>query len=1253
MDNSVHSSLTDDLKSSSQSNKADVANKEASCSNVKQGTDNAKLYADVAKRGPAKSAHTESSRGQSRPVCQRKASKKVFKKATRATQHAAAVGRSLLNAISQAKGEHDADMEMRHEHSRKSAKCDKDGDDDAEGGNAPHHLNPISSQSSPRVLDDRPFFCPMKAIPRWPAILMYIFPYLCCVSGCLSMSVRRFVLLLLVVSAAQSSFMILWSHIVLSRFWVKWLKRQVLRRLPPIATVDDACEIVHTLPEIVFFSWCWRSFIMFLQSVTWMCCPVSYGISGYAFHMFTEFERVTFEDVRLANQQANSFAPEIVSYDVYACASFDTGVVSYRVVCEELARQIEPRLITLSVEDRKLQAVSMCTRVSNLMISGRRFPEVSRGSADLALQYCTAQDASSGVYASCRSFSSLTRDVITNLAVVVVCLVLFPFAKIPGDVTVAVLQSYCVVAFTSVVISPILEEGIKSAVGSWTGGGRPVGALLFGAFELGLNCLFPSTGESLWSYIPPFVMHLVSGYLSFWQGFALHTLYNLLVCFVKLWIMFTVVFSSVQNPDFGKPFDRSSPGSVPAHEPDGVCVFDPEVYAVSPIQPPPELFVPISALQPHMEVLDSFAFCCEMFHLSDPHKQGSHAPRFYKLDSCPTNFENDHDALGVFDGQGKLHVYKHHIDGIECVKYADKFSLCPASVGMWLPIVVLSCVGLVSIFRESHFRVVKISRVEPDDRLFCAGYRLNEVHLPPSGAHGAKIKFLPSFFLPSPRRSLSSTLGFAFKMFAPCVPDFYHPLTALHGCLCRFCKDPPAPKPGMLRRLRRFTQRYVKTHYDPIPVTADVSIETWLASTTYPEWRKDELRRCWVEPDETLEEDFYCKSFIKQESYGRFKPARGINSRSDRFKVFSGPFFKLMEKQVYHQGCLDSSGRFCEGDMCPFIKHIPVPDRPLFMSRYFEGCSGPFYETDYSQFEKHFLPEVMHSLELILYKHMLKNFPKVACVLEDALAGQNVCKYKSFVLRVLGRRMSGDMCTSLGNGFSNLMLFSFACFLKGGVCKGIVEGDDGLFVSTVPLAASDFTDLGFDIKIAVFTQANEASFCGMLMSSDGCLMRDPQRVIPKFGWSFSPRRNGKKRVRDRLLVAKALSLAYESPRCPLVWALAKSVLRKFGHIAPLFDRAYEQIEVQAWCAKYGTEDLEARLIGPSLQCRVEFAEKFGISVPLQQRIESVLEQWDGSTSCDKLLESVFLDAGDMFSFASEFVFTSEKMVGGLCDCLSS
>jgi len=815
------------------------------------------------------------------------------------------------------------------------------------------------------------------------------------------------------------------------------------------------------------------------------------------------------------------------------------------------------------------------------------------------------------------------------------------------------LYSTVVAAICAVFISPVQEEGVKSFIGNLTGGGRMVGALLFGVFEMVVSFFFPTPGLSVLSYVPAFVMHFATGFMTFWPAVVLHTCYNGIVMGAKLWMVWSV-FSAGRNPDFGTPFERSSvpPDEFTPWEPSHVCVRDdgPSSALVSPDFLD---IIPFSAVHLHSEQLSSFAACCVLAEASPLSSPSGAVPKFYALDNCSNVFGEDEHYTGVFSQDRVFHVYKYHDTALDCMKYGESFQFCPASLSA-VPFILglLGFLGVYTFLRDNHFSVVHIPRVEVDDRLFCAGYRVQEVHLPKSGSHGAKIKLLPAFFAAAPRRSLSSSLGYVFKMFAPCVPDFYHPLTALHGCLCRFCRDPPPSKPGLLRQLRRFSERYVRKHYSPIPSDADVSVENWLAETTYPEWRKEELRRCWKEPDEILPDDFFCKSFIKQESYGKFKPARGINSRSDRFKVFSGPFFKLMEKQIYHQGCLDSEGRLCEGDMCPFIKHVPVPDRPAFLARYFAGSSGPFYETDYSQFEKHFLPDVMQALEMVLYRHMLRNFPRVFSVLEASLSGRNVCKYRGFIIKVFGRRMSGDMCTSLGNGFSNLMLFSFVCWRKGGTSKGIVEGDDGLFISTVRLTVQDFCDLGFDIKICVFEQCNQASFCGMLMSSDGCLMRDPGRVIPKFGWSFSARRNGNKRVRDRLLVAKAMSLAYESPRCPLVWALAKSVLAHHDRISPLFEQGYTEGMVKGWVDKYGTGDLKDRLVGPSLQCRVEYAEKFGISVPLQLKVEQSLLAWDGSTSDDKLLESIFLDAQEMFDFSASYVFRTEKEVGGLCDCLS-
>lgn len=519
---------------------------------------------------------------------------------------------------------------------------------------------------------------------------------------------------------------------------------------------------------------------------------------------------------------------------------------------------------------------------------------------------------------------------------------------------------------------------------------------------------------------------------------------------------------------------------------------------------------------------------------------------------------------------------------------------------------------------------------------YAYGYRVGEVVLPAIPSHGATIKKLPKFFLAGLRHSACCSLGFDLANVVPPFPDFSHPPTILHGCLHRFCKNPPTPNARMLRRLSRYVKTYVESHYNPIAADDDVSLETWLAGTDYPEWRKKQLRTVWNNRPCALREDFLNKGFGKKEHYTEFKPARGINSRTDNFKCATGPYFKRMERQLYHQDCFDGE-KLVSGHQSPFIKHIPVHLRPEFIRRMLGSSSGPFYETDYSQFEKHFTPRVLRSLELILYKHMLKNHPAIYILIEAALAGKNVCVYNGFILKVFGRRMSGDMCTSLGNGFSNLMLFRFVAHQKGGHAYGVVEGDDALFVSTIALTPGDFEQLGFQIKVEVFNELNQSSFCGMLSSSDGQIMRNIARVIPKFAWTFSPRRVGGPKVRLGLLRARALSLAYESPQCPILHVMAKRALDVTYGYAPIFDYSYHSLEIKHWVDHFKEDMTEKLTQGPSLTCRIEFADKFGISVACQLRIEEILATWDGSSMSHPLVEQLFWGSKNMYEFSHRFV----------------
>jgi hypothetical protein len=327
----------------------------------------------------------------------------------------------------------------------------------------------------------------------------------------------------------------------------------------------------------------------------------------------------------------------------------------------------------------------------------------------------------------------------------------------------------------------------------------------------------------------------------------------------------------------------------------------------------------------------------------------------------------------------------------------------------------------------------------------------------------------------------------------------------------------------------------------PLPPDADLSLEAWLSGTNYPEWRKKELREAYDAVIDIREKRKYfeCKSFMKDEWYLEWKHVRGINSRSDVFKAWVGPTFKLIENVVYKNPS--------------FIKHVPVRDRARYIMDllYIEG--GQYFASDYTAFESLFTKEMMESCEFQLYEYMTKALPnhvEFMGLCRDVLAGTNICRYKHFSVKLEATRMSGEMCTSLGNGFSNLMFMLFVCKELG--CKdvvGVVEGDDGAFRVRVPKGgrlpeAADFARLGLVIKPEYHNKLSTMSFCGLIFDpEDQLVVTDPREVIASMGWTVRQYARCKSGKLKALLRCKALSYAHQYPGCPIIQSMAHYVLR--------------------------------------------------------------------------------------------------------------
>lgn len=483
-------------------------------------------------------------------------------------------------------------------------------------------------------------------------------------------------------------------------------------------------------------------------------------------------------------------------------------------------------------------------------------------------------------------------------------------------------------------------------------------------------------------------------------------------------------------------------------------------------------------------------------------------------------------------------------------------------------------------------------------RVIAFGYRTNEIPIvipkdldceadegmiPPQGA---------SISLPCYEKERGVTFrrldeGYV-EGFGPISVDYNHLQSVRHGFNKRLLRQVPQFEHKELYKIRKFVKKWLREN---VAKVVRLSFEEWLEGTSYNMKRKEELTAVQDGLNHcrpTLRKCKRVSTFVKREHYNEFKHARLINSRCDAFKVFSGPYFKAIEHELYKRQ--------------EFIKNIPIPDRPALIKQ-LVGKGKYCYQTDYTAYESHFSSQIMDAIECELYRHCLSNYPDDAEFICKVLTGTNKMRTRTGIsARVIARRMSGDMCTSLGNGFTNLMLTKYLCDVQGKELHGFVEGDDGLFVTDAILDGSMYEKLGFTIKMEKVSDPCHASFCGMIFGESEQIIKDPRGVFNGFGWTSSFLSAGPK-IMHELARAKALSLCYELPHCPVLRPLADLSLRKTRGYLPRFDE-------NSYRYHMGVYKDEARIppFAPTMQTRELFYDKFGISIKTQIEVETLIRE---------------------------------------------
>lgn len=383
----------------------------------------------------------------------------------------------------------------------------------------------------------------------------------------------------------------------------------------------------------------------------------------------------------------------------------------------------------------------------------------------------------------------------------------------------------------------------------------------------------------------------------------------------------------------------------------------------------------------------------------------------------------------------------------------------------------------------------------------------------------------------------------------------------------------------------------------------DILLENWLVNTRYNTKRRNKMRSLNAKYINRLHNFpiylLQCKSFIKSEFYNAVKEPRIINSRTDSFKAVIGPYTHLTEEYVFNDH---------------FIKH-KTPDEIARIMSEISSKHSVIYETDYSSFEGSFSKEIMENVELKMFEHVLQCYPHVVSLLQRTYRTQNVIKYQihgklKAKASFSGSRMSGDMWTSLSNGFTNMCLVEYILSknnLRAPYVRNdfLVEGDDGFICTDKKIDWSYANDIGFTLKCEECKDMNKLSFCG-ICTHDGLLVPDFKRIMNHYGYSHdrtsiryltTGSKNQKRKFRN-MIHSRALSLLAQSRGIPILQSIAQQQLQFGGHFDPRYIDWWEN-------ETYDFSNVTSMTALPiSKSMREFFAARYDIPIETQLQIES-------------------------------------------------
>lgn len=421
------------------------------------------------------------------------------------------------------------------------------------------------------------------------------------------------------------------------------------------------------------------------------------------------------------------------------------------------------------------------------------------------------------------------------------------------------------------------------------------------------------------------------------------------------------------------------------------------------------------------------------------------------------------------------------------------------------------------------------------------------------------------------------------------------------------------------RKFRGFVKKFLRENLQPLAADELLTTEQWLEESNYPKWRKEELLKAreesrdmnteWSYATDSTASNRKVKMFVKDEFYEEYKYPRNIYGAEDAFKVQLGPIIKSIEKKVFA--------------LKYFIKKIPKRERAKYLDEMFDGIGMKTLETDYTSFETHFDSTLKCDCEFEMIRYMTQNLTEQSKVLRWIRAtgtlNNVVNKYMYLILGC--KRMSGEMDTSLSNGFSNLMFILYAVEKYNLEHRGpAIEGDDGLIQLSGDIPSEYFKLMGLNVKMIWHDEFSHASFCGMVFDrEEKIIITNPLPVLATTPWINRKYVDSTDVKLKALLRAKALSLVWEYPGCPIIYEYGKKLLELTSEVKADWGANAGWWESQT--ARYVTAEMERTgaefpvvAVGPRTRALME--AKYHVTVEQQHSIERDITKmtWESFTS---------------------------------------